>query len=203
MFRDVARSTNCGVLLVHHTSKPPQGASDGHVGNMYSARGASSLVGVARNVQTLFWMSQHDADQYGVADPERHLYLRLDDAKSNLSLIDPDPLWFCRKTVLIPNDEEVGLLVPHRFDQRATNAFSLETAIKILRLIDERWKSGNAFSESANSARYVVNAMAQFGLQKKSSKRLLADWIASGMVASEVMDKRNGTRGLRVLKWPG
>ena len=104
---------------------------------------------------------------------------------------------------MIPNGEEIGLLVPHRFDQKAGSAFSLETAGKILRLIDERWKSGNAFSESANSARYVVNAMAQFGIQKKVGKRLLADWIATGMIASEVMDKRNGTRGLRVLKWPG
>jgi RecA-family ATPase len=37
MFRDVARSANCSVLLVHHTAKPPQGTSDGHAGNMNTA----------------------------------------------------------------------------------------------------------------------------------------------------------------------
>ena len=58
MFRDVARAGNCSVLLVHHTAKPPQGMSDGHAGNMNTARGASALVGVARVVQTLFGMSE-------------------------------------------------------------------------------------------------------------------------------------------------
>ena len=83
MFRDIARSGNCSVLLVHHTAKPPQGTSDGHAGNMNTARGASALVGVARVVQTLFGMSETDAQQNGISRDDRHQYLRLDDAKAN------------------------------------------------------------------------------------------------------------------------
>jgi AAA domain len=85
MFREIARRGECAVMLVHHTAKPPQGASDGHAGNLNTARGASALVGVARIVQTLFSMSPKDAERYGVAEEERHLYVRLDDAKANVS----------------------------------------------------------------------------------------------------------------------
>jgi hypothetical protein len=112
MFREVARATNCGVLLVHHTAKPPQGASDGHAGNMNTARGASALVGIARVVQTLFGMSEKDAQRYGIPPEQRHLYLRLDDAKANLGPTNPNASWFRRVSVEIANGDEVGVLEP-------------------------------------------------------------------------------------------
>jgi len=68
LFREIARKGDCAVLLVHHTAKPPQGSSDGHAGNMNTARGASALVGVARVVQTLFAMSARDAGAEGEND---------------------------------------------------------------------------------------------------------------------------------------
>jgi len=112
MFREIARQGNCAVLLVHHTSKPPQGSSDGHAGNMNTARGASSLPGIARVLQTLFSMSEKDAEKLNVPAKRRHLYVRLDDAKANFSLISPDALWFRREGVVIGNGDEVGVLVP-------------------------------------------------------------------------------------------
>ena len=112
MFREIARRGECAVMLVHHTAKPPQGASDGHAGNLNTARGASALVGVARIVQTLFSMSAKDAERYGVPEEERHLYVRLDDAKANVSLIGADARWFRRVGVTIANGDEVGVLVP-------------------------------------------------------------------------------------------
>lgn len=116
MYREIARATNCAVLLVHHTAKPPQGASDGYAGNMNAARGASALVGVARVVQTLFGMSDKDADHYGVAPNERHLFLRLDDAKANLGLVSPDALWFRKVGVDLPNGDQVGVLEPAQLE---------------------------------------------------------------------------------------
>ena len=112
MFRDIARRGECAVMLVHHTAKPPQGASDGHAGNQNTARGASALVGVARIVQTLFSMSPRDGERYGVPEEERRLYVRLDDAKANVSLIGADARWFRRVGVTIANGDEVGVLVP-------------------------------------------------------------------------------------------
>ncbi len=112
LYREIARATNCAVLLVHHTAKPPQGTSDGHAGNMNTARGASALVGVARVVQTLFAMSEKDAERFGIPDEERPLYVRLDDAKANLSLIDGEATWFRRVGVELANGDEVGVLEP-------------------------------------------------------------------------------------------
>jgi AAA domain len=112
MFREIARAGNCAVMLVHHTAKPPQGSSDGHAGNLNTSRGASALAGVARIVQTLFSMSARDAEQHGVDDDERHLFVRLDDAKANLGLISGRARWFRRVGVTIANGDEVGVLVP-------------------------------------------------------------------------------------------
>jgi hypothetical protein len=112
MFREIARRGNCAVMLVHHTAKPPQGSSEGHAGNLNTARGASALVGVARVVQTLFAMSPKDAEHYGVPPDERPRYIRLDDAKANMSLISGDARWFRRESVTIANGDEVGVLVP-------------------------------------------------------------------------------------------
>lgn len=112
IYRKIARAANCAVLLVHHTSKPPQGQSDGHAGNMNTARGASSMLGVARVVDTLYSMSAKDAERYGIKEEERHLYVRLDDAKANLSLTSAEAKWFERIGVTIANGDEVGVLSP-------------------------------------------------------------------------------------------
>ena len=112
MFREIARRGDCAVMLVHHTAKPPQGTSDGHAGNLNTARGASALTGVARVVQTLFSMSPRDAEHYGVKDEDRRLYVRLDDAKANLGLISGEASWYRRVSVTIANGDEVGVLAP-------------------------------------------------------------------------------------------
>jgi AAA domain len=117
MFREIARAGNCAVMLVHHTAKPPQGSSDGHAGNLNTSRGASALAGVARIVQTLFSMSARDAEQHGVDEDERHLFVRLDDAKANLGLISGRASWFRRVGVTIANGDEVGVLVPDELQQ--------------------------------------------------------------------------------------
>jgi len=79
---------------------------------MNTARGASSLLGVARVVQTLYGMSPKDAERYGIKEEDRYRYVRLDDAKANLSLISPDAKWFERIGVTIANGDEVGVLSP-------------------------------------------------------------------------------------------
>ena len=116
MFREIARKGECAVMLVHHTAKPPQGSSDGHAGNMNTARGASALTGVARIVQTLFSMSARDAERHGVSEEDRHLYVRLDDAKANVALVTDQARWFRRESVAIANGDEVGILMPEALE---------------------------------------------------------------------------------------
>lgn len=204
MLREIARAANCAVLLVHHTAKPPQGMSDGHAGNMNTARGASALVGVARVVQTLFSMSEADAEHLGVKADERHLYLRLDDAKANLGLISSEASWYRRDSVTIANGDEMGVLVPHSFGLEPQDGVSPFLATQILKQVDQRWREGNPYSASIQSPRYVVPMMVRdHGCSPKVARTLLRDWILNAMVATETYDKHAKAQGLRVLKWPG
>ncbi|MBI4030867.1 MAG: AAA family ATPase [Proteobacteria bacterium] len=119
LFREIARRGNCAVVLVHHTAKPPQGSSVGYAGNLYAGRGASALVGVARVIETLFGMSKKDAERCGIPEKDKHLYVRLDDAKANLSLASPDARWFKKISVAISNGDEVGVLEPVTLNMKA------------------------------------------------------------------------------------
>lgn len=117
LFRGIAQRADVAVILVHHTRKLPAGNSDGHAGNMDSGRGASSVSGVARVVQTLYGMSAKDAKRCGVPEAQRHLYVRLDDAKTTLSAPGGSrPNWYRREGVDLPTlgggTESVGVLVP-------------------------------------------------------------------------------------------
>ncbi len=119
MYREVAQKADCGLILVHHDRKPSMADSEGHVGNMYSARGASSLAGVARIMFTFHTMSAKDCKKYGIAEEERRYYVRLDNAKANMTLSGGEPRWFKRVGEILggvkgdpDSGESVGVLVP-------------------------------------------------------------------------------------------
>jgi hypothetical protein len=102
LWREVARSCNCAVLLVHHSKK----YAGQMAGDMDAARGGGSLVGIARIVCTLFSITEQDsadldlqgeADKRGLKDVSemKSRLLRFDDAKANLSLVVRSPLSRC------------------------------------------------------------------------------------------------------------
>lgn len=114
IWREVARQTDCAVLLVHHVSKAGSSAP----GDMNAARGGGALVGVARSVSTLFGMSEGDAKVMGIEDKERHRFVRFDDAKANLTLVTGHAKWFRKETIRLANGnvhqhgDDVGVLHP-------------------------------------------------------------------------------------------
>lgn len=112
IYRRIAAQANCAVCLVHHTSKPPGGSSEGFAGNANAGRGASAVVNAARISLTLFDMSEADAKRYGIGDAVRGRYVRLDDAKANLTLRSGAAQWYFRESVAIGNGEDVGVLKP-------------------------------------------------------------------------------------------
>lgn len=117
--RSLATATDCAILIVHHTTKPPQASAENFAGNINSARGATAIKDGARIAKTLYQMTPADGDALGVQARERHRYVRLDDAKANLHLASPDALWFAKRTVHLDNGETVGVLVPHDFSSKA------------------------------------------------------------------------------------
>jgi hypothetical protein len=125
IYREVAQKADCAIILVHHDRKPDQANAEGHIGNMNSSRGASSLAGVARIMLTFHTMPPSDAKRYGVAPEERHLYARLDFAKANMSLSSGEPTWFKRVSVRVggtaddfDSSESVGVLEPAKLKRQ-------------------------------------------------------------------------------------
>lgn len=112
LLRTIARKTNCAIVIVHHSNKPQGGQSAGFTGNQNTARGASAITNASRIALTLYDMSEQDAKHYRIHEHDRNRYLRLDDAKANLSLRSPTPNWLYRQSVTLPNGDSVGTLSP-------------------------------------------------------------------------------------------
>jgi bifunctional DNA primase/polymerase-like protein/AAA domain-containing protein len=115
LYRTMAKSANCSVLLVHHTRKMTQGGKDTAI-NIESARGAGSLIGVARVGLTLHQMTDKDAEHYGVKPDTASAYVRLDHAKANLSRLGHGVLWYEKEEVVLDNGDAVGVLAPVKME---------------------------------------------------------------------------------------
>ena len=204
MYREIARTTGCAVQLVHHTSKPPQGTSDSHAGNMNTARGASALVGVARVVQTLFAMSAADAQRVGIDEEEAHRFLRLDDAKANQSLISGRARWYRRESVELANGDEVGVLAPHTFPDRAPD-ITLAGAIRVFTEVARMWEARTPYSGAKNATTNPLwkHLKEAEGVPEKIGKSIVKGWLKNMMLTEERFGDRASAIGLRVLKWPG
>jgi hypothetical protein len=115
VLRQIAVEADVAVLMLHHARKPDSASSQGFAGSQHAMRGASSLQGVTRAILTLYSMAEKDAQAWGVSEEQRHLYLRLDQAKNNLGLVGGEPLWFRRTSVALQDEiggDVVGVLDP-------------------------------------------------------------------------------------------
>ena len=153
IWRGIAKRTNSAIVLIHHTAKPPFAAPDAWVGQQTAARGASAFGGVCRVVATLSKMSERDATKFGLAGDKRRRWVRLDDAKMNLTLVGEEARWFRRIGVTIANGDEVGVLVPGDPKANASpNGEELEAAV--LAEIDRAWRINEPYAIAKQSKRY-------------------------------------------------
>ena len=106
---DIAHDADIAVLVLHHVAKA-QGRQEDRIGNPDIGRGATGIVNACRVAFTLMNASQQDAEDYGMQDAERNLWVRLDDAKMNLSLATNNATWFKREGVKILSNDIVGVL---------------------------------------------------------------------------------------------
>lgn len=109
IMRYVAKMANVASLICHHTTKGAGAKQEDRVGNMDISRGASAIVYKARIAFTLLNASQSDAETYNMQDHERNTWVRMDDAKMNLTLSSVRPTWFHKEAVRIPNGDVVGV----------------------------------------------------------------------------------------------
>lgn len=106
----IAKQANVATLICHHTTKGGNAKQEDRIGNAEIGRGASGIVYKARIAFTLLNASQSDCEEYGLQEHERKYWVRLDDAKMNLTLASDKPVWYKRETVCLPNGDAVGVL---------------------------------------------------------------------------------------------
>lgn len=108
--QELSKRANIAVLVMHHTTKAGSDRQEARIGNMDIFRGASGIVYKCRAAFTLMDASTQDAEDYGLQASEQHLWVRLDDAKMNLSLKSTNATWFRKEGVRIYNGDIVGVL---------------------------------------------------------------------------------------------
>lgn len=125
-WRHIAQETGAAIILPTHIRKTA-GDSEAHAGDMEFIRGASSVVGAARQVCTLARMSKTTAKEYGIDDSERIHLVRLDNAKANYAPPAESAHWLEMRNQCLDNDpghpDWVGVFrkSPHEFE-KVTNA---------------------------------------------------------------------------------
>ncbi len=202
MWREVARRGDCAVVIVHHTGKPPSASPDAWTGSLSASRGASSLGGVARIMRTLFAMSQSDADKFGLDADERRLWVRLDDAKANLSLAFGSARWLKRVSITIANGEEVGALVPGdpaaRNDERD---FDPALDARVEAAIERHWSDGTPLSERPEARNRFAQAILsrELGSSADAIRDAIVRLQRAGVVLTETFCQRTKKKGLRVV----
>lgn len=172
--RRIAARANCAVMVGHHTRKPVGARSDGFSGDADSARGASSLQGVTRIMLTLYAMSSKDAKDHSVKESDRHRYIRLDGAKSNLSLAGAGakPMWLERVEAQLGFEgETVGALAPVELAKaRVEKVAESEPGARPASI----WGAIAAKMEGAHAARWTdIRALvaAEIGISEKTLDR--------------------------------
>lgn len=140
IFRRICARTKAAILLVAHTRKTG-GDSESHAGNAESLRGAGSVTAAARVSFTLARMSKDTAKKLDIDDKLANTLVRLDDAKKNLSPMDPEAKWIRLLPHKLPNDDWVGVPVsydldPHVSASRDKNEKGL-TGTRLAELIEQ------------------------------------------------------------------
>lgn len=128
LYRQIAFDCNCAVLLVHHTRKGMDGTGGSQAGNADMARGGGATIGVVRRAYTMSSMTKEDAEKLGVPAERRRWYVRIDDAKSNITPPADRTDWLEFKSVAIgngsimyPDGDYVGVLEPITPDEITEN----------------------------------------------------------------------------------
>jgi hypothetical protein len=146
-------------------------------------------------------MSERDADKLGVVDDERRLWVRLDDAKANLSLIDGEALWFKRVGVVIPNGDEVGVLVAGDPGPSENTASDEETEAAVLAEIDRAWRVKEPYGvHPLSGERFFRRSLARrLGRPNGAVCNAVERLRSCGAIEEAVFDSRNRKRGLRCV----
>ncbi len=206
-WKQVAHDANCSVVLVHHTRKTGPG---GNGGDIESSRGGKSLSDAARVGLTLSTMPEEDAKKLGVPVEKRRFFVRMDDAKANLTPPSSEAVWFQLHSVALnnttekyPNGDHVQAIGRWRPPSLLADV-EREAINRCLDAIEAGLGDGRLFGASSRggSERYVGPVIEDL-LDKNAdqAKAILSEWMRNGLLVEEEFHNpktRRDAKGLRV-----
>ena len=193
IWAQIAHDTGCAIDLIHHVRKPPSGITASVAGDINQARGASALSGAVRSARTLTVMTVLEAEKIGIDGDDRGWYVRVDDAKGNMSAPVGKATWLTRKSVSIGNGgpfdegDSVGILdqwsPPDPFD-----GITMSEINRILDAIRDGVETDVRYKKSPKAEHYVGNVINEVTSQGRSDnevKAIIKTWFASGVLFLE------------------
>ena len=205
---EIANEACCAVLLVHHTRK---GAL---AGDIEGSRGAKALTDACRVGLTLTAMTEEEARGFGIADRDRRLHIRMDDAKSNLAPPADKARWFKLVGVELGNgqpgtpwhqgDNVQALEVwepPEVFTQTPAELNQVLDAIASGPSPGRRYTSKR--TGAGGGVRWAGRAVMQMlGIEEGPAGKIVAAWVKTGLLVESTYrdpESRKDVGGIIVI----
>jgi hypothetical protein len=182
VFADIAKRCGAAVDLVHHTRKPPSGFV-ATAGDINTARGAGALAGAVRSARTITPMSEKESEAFSIPFDRRGWYIRVDDAKGNMSAPSSEAVWCERHTVELAQGDYVGVLAPWSppdpFDELGSAAGQ-----RVLGQINQGLPDGQLYilMNQRGTTRWVGSLLEDEGVSVGACKSILRTWLRNGLL---------------------
>ena len=205
-FARIANETGCAIDLAHHVRKAATGQNS-TAGDINQARGASAISGAVRSARTITIMTEKEAETVGLPADMKNWYIRIDDAKGNMSPPATKAVWLQRESVILDNGDEfdagdnVGVVSlwtpPDVFDD-----ISPERARELLNDIERGIKDGVRYSKNKGKrwgGLVLINGV--LNMDENKAKIIIKTWMKSGVLFEDDYrneDTRHDEKGLFV-----
>jgi hypothetical protein len=202
---DLTIKHNIAIDLSHHTRK---GTAD--PGNADSGRGASATKDAGRLVKTLTRMTPEEARLFGISEEQRPFYLRMDNAKVNITPPATAAKWLRLVSVplgnctdLYPNGDEVQT-VERWTPPSVWKDISVDVINRTLAVIDAGFPNGSRYSDTPSAKdRAAWKVVVQNAPEKNEAqaRQVIRTWVKNGLLVPEKYHdqaERKNLIGLRV-----
>lgn len=177
-YKRIADECDCAIELIHHISKPPRGFSI--AGDVNAGRGASALAGAVRAARTVVNMSHEEASDLGIPEDECKYYIRIDNAKNNMSAPSTKAKWMKWKSIELPNKDNIGVLNEWKpaSAEEVLKRISPSKMTDIINIIGTPTKNGSRYTVMPTGTLWGGNPiMEMVGLTRAEAKMVLERWI--------------------------
>jgi hypothetical protein len=183
---------NIAVDIPHHVHKGLIAPGDADAG-----RGSSGIRDAARLTYTLTYMSEEEAQRFGISIEDRYFYIRIDTAKVNLIARSGKPTWFKLVGIPIenatpeyPSGDTVQTVEPWSTPDLWADLSPQKLNI-VLTEIGRGLDNGQRYSAAASAKNRAAWHVVQKHCPTKTDaqcREIIKAWLKSGLLISDKYD---------------